>query len=132
MVDVKEREKLFDIMNKFICETLITNFNDKRISFIDKVGVDTQIIVYRANSQIEIKGMEGVRLCKMANDEIYEKCQKYPGRFFGLATVPCSEIDEAIKEIGRYVKELGFVGVMHQGTFQGEFLNDKKIFSYFC
>ena len=54
--------------------------------------------------------MEGVRLCKMANDEIYEGCKKYPGRFFGLATVPCSEINEAVKEIERCVKELGFVG----------------------
>ena len=50
--------------------------------------------------------------------------QKISRKTFGLATVPCSEIDEVVKEIERCVKELGFVGVMLQGTFQGEFLED--------
>ena len=68
IVDIKDREKIFNETNRFISKTLLSNLDDKRIAYMDKVGVDTQIIGYGGNSPFQIKGMEGVRLCKMAND----------------------------------------------------------------
>ena len=74
IIDIKEREKIFDEMNRFISKTLLTNLDGK------KIGVVTQINGYGGNSPFQIKRMKGIRLLKMANDEIYEGCKKYPGR----------------------------------------------------
>ena len=46
-----------------------------------------------------------------ANNLVYDAIQMYPGKFYGMAFVNPGFRDEALREVERCVKELGFVGV---------------------
>ena len=45
---------------------------------------------------------------KKSNDAVAELIRKYPGRFLGAALLPTLYVDEAVKELERCKKELGF------------------------
>jgi predicted TIM-barrel fold metal-dependent hydrolase len=54
----------------------------------------------------------GARNAVKAHDEIAELCHKYPGRYFGLASLtPHQDHDAYRREVERCVKQLKFVGV---------------------
>ncbi len=104
-------------------------FGEDRIAFMDANGVSAQIMGYGNNSPMHLtKEQRGVELCKMANDELYEAAQRYPGRLYGYATLPLCDVEEAVKEVERCVKELGFVGVIINGQYQGKFIDDPAFF----
>lgn len=55
---------------------------------------------------------DAVELAKIANDEMAELVTKYPDRFISaVACLPMSDIDAALKEVGRAITELRFRGV---------------------
>ena len=124
-------ESMFNYIDNFMNTSLISNLGEERIAYMDKVGVNTQIIGYGNNAPMNLKGQEAVELCKMANDELYEATKKYPGRFYGYAQIPVDVPEEAVKEMERCVKELGFVGVMICGIFHGHFLDEEKFYPIF-
>ena len=122
---------MFNYIDNFVENSLITNLDEKRIAYMDKVGVDAQVVGYGNNPPMNLSKKESVELCKLANDELYNATKKYPGRFYGYATIPVDDPKEAVKEIERCIKKLGFVGVMIQGSFQGHFLDEKRFFPIF-
>ena len=90
----ENQEKFVDL---FILQGTITNLAEKRIEFMDANGVDTQIIGYGNNSPMHVKKDDGaVELCKQANDELYAATQKFPGRFYGYATLPVDDMEAAV------------------------------------
>ncbi|MBI4296387.1 MAG: amidohydrolase, partial [Chloroflexi bacterium] len=53
-----------------------------------------------------------VYLASLVNDEIAELCAKYPNKFIAaVACLPMNDVDAALKEAERAVKDLGFRGV---------------------
>ena len=59
-----------------------------------------------------IQPYPGAKEAPKTHDQIAELCAKYPGRFFGLASMsPHGDHDAYRREIERCVKELKFVGV---------------------
>lgn len=55
---------------------------------------------------------EAVELARMANDEVAELVVKYPDRFIaGLAFLPCNDIEGALSEIDRAIKDLKLRGI---------------------
>ena len=140
-VSKKANEKVKEIMLKkhlasesmftydgFMNNSMICNLDDKRIAYMDEVGIDSQVIGYGNNNPMNVGGDESVELCKMVNDELYEATKKYKGRFYGYAQLPFDKVDEAVKELERCIKELGFVGVLVNGTFQGHFFDEERFF----
>lgn len=124
-------ESMFHFIEEFINTSLISNLGDERIAYMDKVGIDSQIIGYGNNPPIILKGKDAIELCRIANDELYEATKKYPGRFYGYATLPLDEPEEAVKELERCVKDLGFVGVLLGGTLEGHFLDEERFYPIF-
>lgn len=126
--DPDTNENMFQFVDQFVQKSLITDIGDKRIAYMDKYGIDTQVIGYGNNAPSNLEGEEAVELCRMANDELYEATQKYPGRFYGYACLPLYDVNESIKELDRCVNELGFKGVLINGTYQGHFLDEDQYF----
>lgn len=68
-----------------------------------------------------------VELCKIANDEMAELLIKYPERFVGAcAAVPMTDIDAAVKEIDRSIKDLGFHGIQLFTNVKGQPLDSPE------
>lgn len=121
-----------NFVNMFVGKGQITDIDDQRIKFMDENGIETQVIGYGNNSPMHISKEDGAgKLCKLANDKLAEACKKYPGRFYGYATLPVDDVEESVKELERCVKELGFVGVMFNGPFQGHFLDEERFYPIF-
>ena len=59
----------------------VRDLGAERIAYMDAVGVDTQIISYAAGVPATLEPKFSIPLCRKVNDEMAEKCRKYPGRF---------------------------------------------------
>ena len=78
----------------FMQQGTITDIGERRIAFMDENGIDAQIIGYGNNQPMHIHKEDGaVELCRLANDELYAATKKYPGRFYGYATLPVDDVD---------------------------------------
>lgn len=121
-----------DFVANFISgDDSLTNVGEKRIRFMDKAGVDIQIVSYGNNSPMHLSAGSAVPLCKQANDELAEYCRNFPNRFYGFAVLPVDDAKAAADELGRCVNELGFKGAMFSGTFNDHFLDEQRFFPIF-
>ena len=72
---------------------------------------------------------EGAELARMANDEVAELIAKYPDRFFaGVASLPMNDVDAALKEADRAIKDLGLKGVQIFSSINGKPLDSPEFF----
>jgi len=110
----------------------IEDVGDRRLSFMDKSGIDMQVLSYGSGSPQGIPDAPtAISLCKEANDELAELITRNPSRFAGFATLPVADPIAAAAELERTVVELGFKGVMLGGTFQGRFFDEDEFFPIF-
>ena len=71
----------------------------------------------------QLPSAESVPLCQAFNDAVAEACATYPGRFSGLAALPCADISVMVEEFERIMAKPGMVG----GLLQGDgFLSEKR------
>ena len=113
------------IMNNRTAVDNLCDLGDTRIANMDEHGIDTAVI---SSSQMleELPKEEAVYFTRKTNDAIAEAAKKYPGRYLGAANLPTPYVDEAIKELERCVKELGFPIWHTHSNFLNEHLYDEK------
>ena len=64
---------------------------------------------------------DAVDLARMANDEMAELLNKYPGRFVAaVASLPMSDVDASLREADRAINELNFKGVQIFSSINGK------------
>lgn len=86
---------------------------DARLRLIDEFG-DMQHVLSLANPPLELIGPPSVTpdLARIANDALADLCAKYPDHFPAfIAALPMNDIDAALAEIDRAIKDLGARGV---------------------
>jgi aminocarboxymuconate-semialdehyde decarboxylase len=108
-------------------------FNETvRLKEMDETDVQVQVL-----STIPVlfnywaKPADGLETSRFFNDHIGETVSKAPQRFIGLGTVPLQDVDLAIREMERCVKELGMPGLEIGSNINGENLSDKKFFPFY-
>lgn len=74
---------------------------------------------------------DGLETSRFLNDHIAETVSKKPERFMGLGTVPLQDIDMAIKEMERCVKELQLPGLEIGSNINGKNLSAKDFFPFY-
>lgn len=73
-----------------------------------------------------------VELARLANDEMAELIDKYPERFLAaLALLPMNDIDAALVEAERAIKELGFKGAYVHSNIDGKALDSPEFLPLF-
>jgi len=93
---------------------------EARIKDLDKYGIGTQVIGLTIPGVDLLPIEEAVPWARRINDSYAEVCQKYPGRFYALATLPYLDMDEALKELGRAYKDLKVKGIMMFSNINGK------------
>jgi aminocarboxymuconate-semialdehyde decarboxylase len=84
---------------------------EERLKDMDELGVDVQVVsIHTPLMGYHLERSLGVALAREVNDEISEMTKSWPDRFAGLATLPVQDVDAAIRELERAVKELGLKG----------------------
>lgn len=122
----------FQFVDHFVHTSDITEVGERRIAFMDANGISAQIIGYGNYSPMTLRKEDGaVEFCRLANDELYQSISRYPGRFYGYATLPMDDVDAAVSELERCVKELDFRGLMLNGPLNGQFFDDSRFFPVF-
>lgn len=104
---------------------------DNRLKFMDKYGVDMQVLSYGNSQPQNLDPKVSVRLCKLANDELAKVVDAHPDRFAALAALPVGDPKAAASELKRTIKELNFKGVLLKGSFDNKFFDDPFFFPIF-
>jgi len=69
----------------------------------------------------------GLRLARIANDDMAELCRKYPDRFPAFAAALClTDVEGSVKEARRAVKDLGAKGVLIYTNVAGRPLDEPE------
>ena len=96
---------------------------DTRFRIMDKFPEVVQVLTIGPVPPIEYFANEQqtAELAKMANDEMAELCLKYRDRFVAaIALLPMNNIDAALEETDRAIKDLGFKGVYVHSNINGK------------
>ncbi|HMH17404.1 MAG TPA: amidohydrolase family protein [Burkholderiales bacterium] len=99
-----------------------------RLKDMDRMGIDIQA-VSPAPQQTYYwtePGL-GVEVSRMINDRLAEIVAKWPDRFVGLGTVPLQNVELAVVELERCVKQLGLRGVEINPNVAGKDLTDSSL-----
>jgi aminocarboxymuconate-semialdehyde decarboxylase len=100
---------------------------DARLRVMDTAGEGYVQIINTANPPIEniADGEIAVELSRIANDEMAGLVARHPDRFIGAAAcVPMNDVDAAIGELERAVRELRMCGVQIYTDVNGRPLDD--------
>ena len=93
----------------------------QRLKDMDEGGIAVQILsLGGSNNSMLLPGKEGVRLAQDINNELKKAIDANPTRFRALAELPLHQPHEAVKELRRTVKDLGFVGALVSGSISGD------------
>lgn len=104
-------KEIRDIMDK-----KFRDFHGQRIEQMDEYGIDMMVLSLNCpGTQVMHDPKEAIYVAKKSNDVLAEAIAKNPKRFAGFAALPMQDVDAAILEMHRAIKELGFVGVLING-----------------
>ena len=103
---------------------------DARFRIMDKFEPIRQILTLAWPKLEEIAGPgKAPELARQANDEMAELVRKYPDRFVSaIAIIPMTDMDEALKETDRAIKDLRFRGVYIYSHIDGKPLDLPEFF----
>lgn len=112
-------------------QDFIAEVGEKRLDFMNKAGISTQILSYGAGSPQNLMDISlADELCQKANNELLNLISKNPSRFGGFALLPMVSVEKAVQELERTAR-LGLKGAMISGTINGKFLDEPEFFPLF-
>jgi 5-carboxyvanillate decarboxylase len=110
---------------RFIFEGL-HGLGEQRISHMDAAGIDHQVIALTAPGVQVFDPATATSLAIDANDQLAEACRRHPRRFTGMAAVAPHDPANAVKEMERAVRRLGFKAVIVNSHTQGHYLDEPQ------
>ncbi len=100
---------------------------EERLKDMDRMGVDIQAISPSPNQYYYwTEGELGIRLARMQNERVAEIVRAYPTRFVGMGTLPLQDVERAVQELERIVKELGLRAIEISTNVNGVDFDDPR------
>jgi len=101
---------------------------DVRLKDMDRMGIDIQA-VSPAPNQLAYWAEPGLGLeiSRLVNDRLAEIAASHPDRFVALGTVPLQNVELALAELERCVKQLGMRGIEISPNVNGRDLTDAQL-----
>ncbi|MFK7828721.1 MAG: amidohydrolase family protein [Congregibacter sp.] len=104
----------------------------ERIEDMDRLGVDVQAISPSPGQYYYFAPEElGRELAQLTNNKLAEGVQSHPGRLVGMGTVPLQNVDMAIAEMRRCVKDCGMTGIEIGTNVNGADLAEPRFVPFF-
>jgi len=110
---------------------------EERIREMDEHGIDRQFLSFLtdnvfAEETLKESPAKRLELSRVINDYLAEITRQHPDRFMAFADIPLLDIDDAIRELRRAVKELGLHGVTLWTNIHGMPLNSKRFWPLYA
>ncbi|HLY65851.1 MAG TPA: amidohydrolase family protein [Chloroflexota bacterium] len=101
---------------------------DARFRLMDRYDNYVQVLTLSGPSLEDFaEGQAAGDLAALANDSMAELCQKYPDRFLGFAaSVALDDVDGALTEVDRAVKQLGALGIQIFTNVRGHPMDESR------
>jgi predicted TIM-barrel fold metal-dependent hydrolase len=137
-----------DIFAHILTERFLARYREKAPAIESQIEVRTRCVVdlearFRlmerhpdvlqvltmANVPLEkfVDPKAAVELARIGNDELAELVGKYPDKFFAAAAcLPMNDVDAALEELDRAIKQLGLRGIQLYSRIRGEPLDSPK------
>jgi aminocarboxymuconate-semialdehyde decarboxylase len=101
---------------------------ETRLGDMDRMGIDMQAVSPAPNQTYYwTEPSLGADLARMVNDRLAEIVATWPDRFVALGTVPLQDVDLALAELERCLKQLGLRGVEINPSVNGMDLTDPRL-----
>jgi predicted TIM-barrel fold metal-dependent hydrolase len=95
------------------------DFYDKRLGLMDRHGIEMMILSLNAPAiQAIAEPRRATELARRTNDALADVVAKRPERFQGFAALAMQDVDGAIREYQRCIRELKFRGALVNGFSQ--------------
>jgi uncharacterized protein len=99
----------------------------ERLKVMDREGIDVAVLypslwlLYGDLTDPKL----AAAACRAYSNWMADFCRQAPARLYGVAPMPLQDVDEAVREMRRVVKELGYKAVfVRPNPFNGRRLND--------
>jgi aminocarboxymuconate-semialdehyde decarboxylase len=99
---------------------------EARLARLDARGIGVQALSLSPPMVYWAPAPLGVALARAYNDGIAALCRQHPERFVGLATLPLQDVQAAVTEATRAVRELGMRGVYLATSARGHYLDEPQ------
>jgi predicted TIM-barrel fold metal-dependent hydrolase len=99
---------------------------EKRLAAMDGCGVDIQALSLAAPGIEQLPPATGCAVAEESNNALAAFIKKSPDRFMGYAALAPKHPEQAVVELERAVKELGFIGWNTHSNFGDAYLDEKR------
>lgn len=113
----------------------LSDVGEQRLEEMDRTGIQLAVLsLVTEGVQAEPDPVRAATKAARANDVLAQIVERDPERFSGLAAVSLRDVDGAVKELERSVRDLGLVGVCVNGFTTvgdgGEYYDDPKFLPF--
>ena len=108
--------------------TKLLDLGAGRLAAMDEADIDVQVLSLAALGVNKLAAAEQTAVLRGVHDELAAAVKAHPRRFKAFATPGMKDPQQAVKVIERCVRELGFVGVLLDGTTDAKFLDAPEFF----
>lgn len=99
-----------------------------RLAAMDAAGIDLQVLSPNPLTYFHfIDAPSAIAFCRRHNDVMAEVVAAHRGRLLGFATLPMQDVDAAVAELRRAVRDLGLLGGYVGTDFNGRSLDDPAL-----
>ena len=115
-----------DVFEPFGVIDRLLDVGRARLAAMDAAGVDLAVLSLTSPGCEQLDVATGCRVAADANDELAAAIARYPGRLAGFAALCPKDVDGAVAELERAVRELGLKGWKTHSNFGDSFLDEKR------